>query len=249
MSKKVIEVGFVIPIIDGKLFLGKRGTEPQKGKWGAVGGKLENLNLTSAIYSKLFKRKSLHLDGNVYEKNSEIDRVAKNQESILAGALRETAEELFSDDEKNFSESDLKNLFINPVYLGMLKDKYMGKNILSYFYIVTLNSKLSNLNLSSREIPEFERFSDIEFSKIWPMTQLALFQLYKSLSDNVGFGIPDSSGNFKHYFNYKNDLIKQFPKLSLVDLPEINSENGNMHYISLAILARLHGGEFIKDLE
>ena len=42
LERKVRTVGFLIPVIDGEIWLAQRGTEPFKGFYGGIGGKAES---------------------------------------------------------------------------------------------------------------------------------------------------------------------------------------------------------------
>lgn len=168
-----IHAAFLIPVIDGQIYLCKRGTEPFKGYFGAVGGKSDLLsgNNVLGMPNKIIKPGGQRV-------KSLADQVAKSlgRENPAEAACREFCEEIFSELKypQDFSPTDITDVY----KLGMVEDQPPGYTKISvcYFHIAQVHRK--DFSLSSREVRSFKPLAEItQDEQIFPITKMALEQI------------------------------------------------------------------------
>ncbi|MFQ5620827.1 MAG: hypothetical protein ACE5FT_03215 [Candidatus Nanoarchaeia archaeon] len=162
---KQLHAGFVIPVIGGKTYLGKRGTDPDKGKFCGIAGKSEYVDLPSS--ASTFK--ALPEESPWSYREEELDKRAQREGRELPSvtALRETAEELF--------QKDYQTAFVGwdtqLTYIGHIFDSDHGVNL--QWYTMSLNPAWP-LNLKQREITEFTPLENIALDGVNMNTRIAL---------------------------------------------------------------------------
>jgi len=171
---------FLLPVIDGKIHLGQRGTPPYKGHWGPIGGKSQQAEGT-AFWQRPHELTTI-CGG---KKTSIADRIAITLGHEYRGetAVREFCEEAFSlrkypDD---FQEQDITHVH----KLGYWKDfhpNHPQKNFVCYVYIATIN--LHDFSLATRELTELRPLEEIvePDTALFPMAKVALAHLQYTLS-------------------------------------------------------------------
>ncbi|MBN1645515.1 hypothetical protein JW868_00580 [Candidatus Woesearchaeota archaeon] len=157
--KPSVAVGFLLPVIDEKIYLGQRNTPPHRGVWGPIGGKSESYR---AGYSPLTK--TALGGGEVPTVLSQIAQ-ASGLEYPHITALREFFEEVYQ------MSLDLKHVRgVNQ--LGSITDEYDNKaQYLSFFIAIVDNL---GFNLNHRELQAVSPLEDIAIRDMSPNTVLAL---------------------------------------------------------------------------
>src|SRR3989344_2378241 len=90
-----LETSFMIPVINGDIYLGRRVKEPYKEYWSAIGGKAEPRILP---YSQLpWSRPCIRekMGGHKVISRMDEDRLRKGKEVLFETAARELCEEIF----------------------------------------------------------------------------------------------------------------------------------------------------------
>lgn len=193
---------FLIPLLDGRIYVAQRGTEPHKGSYGAIGGKSEPQKAESERL-RLVQTAGEHLKISF----SDLHAKSQGREFTLDTAIREFCEEAFStlNYPSDFKEGD----FTDAVSLGWIGDRIEPfPAFINQFYIGKVNRK--DFSFSQREIKDFKPLQEISGNQIFPITQAALIQLRYLLSNEKHFtSIPE-------LLPYKSmDLLKQIPDIRL----------------------------------
>jgi len=180
-TKKFRKVGFIIPVIDGRIWLAQRGTEPYKGFYGAVGGKQEETG--RILYDTSHTFKGL----NDVNRSSIVDEVARTQgkELVSETSLREFCEEMFSNRKfpEDFSREDITNVY----KLGFIVDSQASDPVYQnecYFHIAMIHR--GDFFPSPREVTDFRDIRDINPERIFPLTRIALNHLEFTTNPNEG---------------------------------------------------------------
>jgi len=179
---KIRKVGFLLPIINGKIYLGQRGTEPFKGYYGAIGGKAEPAS-ERAIHNQ---PQVIYKPGN-HPDISLTDRLAQEEgrELISETSIREFCEEIFS--ELKFPEEFRKEDITDVYKLGFITDivpNIPGVENDCYFHIAHVNR--TDFSLSPREVTDFRELSKIDPRKIFPLTRITLNHLQYAMNPSKG---------------------------------------------------------------
>ena len=210
------DVGFLLPVVNGEIWLGQRGTKPFKGHYGAIGGKNEYKNEDHK--QSPFEKPTLITKPGGHQVHSISDQQAKKEgrELLTNTAAREFCEEIFSNltYPNDFSETDITDMFrlgwiIDYTYEGKNQEnKYLVGRNFCYFFLANVNR--TDFSPSPREITNFKPIDDlIETDNIFLLTQLALEQiryLYEDFKPELWPGMAP----------YKNfALNKQLPLLNI----------------------------------
>ncbi|MFC1723083.1 NUDIX hydrolase [Nanoarchaeota archaeon] len=170
---KIIDSSFVIPVLDGQIYLGQRGTEPHKGYWGAIGGKADP---DSRPLDERTPRLIVKPGGSYAV--SVADRIAMEcgLECTIDAGVREFWEEVFSgvlyDPEKVTDVVGLGTYMdTNPEMPDAIFDLY--------FHVAKVHMDPEDVSLSPREILGFKPLEDLDMGqdKIWPGTRAALLHM------------------------------------------------------------------------
>ncbi|MFH1972676.1 MAG: hypothetical protein ABIJ18_04325 [archaeon] len=195
-------VTFTIPVINGQIYLGQRGTEPFQGYYGAIGEKVEK-GLSHPFNQRLYKETlGGHLVPSAITRNAEL----LGEEQPIGSAIRGLCEEVFSD--KKFPEDFSEGDFSHPAALGVIVDNYKSKKQHCHFILLTVNR--DDFHLSQRELQSFKPLQDLTLEdKLFPLTKLALLQVAWSAESRHWFYLQDH----EHY-NGMN-LGAQIPDIAL----------------------------------
>ena len=141
---KLIHTAFLLPVIDGELYLGRRGTPPFTGYWGGIGGKADVNKENPWNKPKLIEK----MGGAKVISHVDEFMNAEGLECIASTAVREFCEETFSDRKfpKDFSENDITNV----ARVCSINDKFNDAETANYFYLARINRK--DFCLNSREL-------------------------------------------------------------------------------------------------
>ena len=151
---------FFFPVINGKLYVGQRGTMPHQGKYGPIGGKAEitpgDLNQTHLITK---------LDGT--QVISIADRLAHSQgrEFPKQTAVREFNEEVFGG---TLNLEDITDHY----KLGYVVDSTSGTDYVCYVHLGRVQR--TDFRTPSREILDFRPLSEVDSSALFPLARIAL---------------------------------------------------------------------------
>lgn len=176
-----LDTGFLIPVVDDKLYVAQRGTPPYQNYWGPIGGKSD-----------------APCEGNPWDKPHQVEKlgghlvigiadsiaIEEGREHIQGTVVREFCEEIFS--ERNFPE-DFKLEDVTDIKrLGFIADKAMVNGVThdvhNYFYLARVNRK--DFSLSKREILGFKPLEELgREDEIFPIGKLALAQIYISIKE------------------------------------------------------------------
>lgn len=212
---------FVISLINGKIFLGKRNTRPHKGKYGPVGGKLENLEeFSEGLYKNSIKEMN---------KRERVLR-EENKETSMEAAVRETCEELFAD--KSYPQDFSKKDFGEILELGSVVDDKSVKGKRSFCIFYALEVRRRDITLSERELSSLKPLEEISEESIYPNGKLALYFL-KFLTGPYRRFI--ETGMVLERFSLVNDSIPDFKLLE--------EEENSMKRALLYRRARINGEE------
>jgi len=197
---------FLIPIIDGKIWLGQRVKDPHSGKWGAIGGKSELKRASLIVGPQYVARFSCGV------KTSVADRLLAEKGLEYSGqtAVREACEELFADLRypDDFNEGD----FAGVVRTGSIDDQFEGIRWDLHFHIGTINRR--DLSLDQRELNGFQPLTEINPEDIWPMTKYALTDLKWRYTSRCGGQTPiNFDENLRSYRDM--NLDEQIPDFKL----------------------------------
>jgi len=202
---------FLIPIIDGQIYLAQRGTEPHKGLYGAVGGKSDPQK-AAPQRPRLVKLAGGHLKLSF----SDFHAHSEGREYTLDTAIREFCEEMFSAKKYpvDFGEEDITEI----VNLGWIGDRIPPfPAFINQFYFGKLNRK--DYSPSKREITDFKPIKEIKGEQIFPIAQAALIQLsYLTINEKYFKSMPE-------LMPYKEmKLHEQIPEMKVDKM-----RPGNMH--------------------
>ena len=173
---QVEESSFILPVVENRLYLAKRGTKLFHNHWCAVGGKSKPRSPEQAhkmsIPYLVTKPWGPQLSVN--------DRIRESmgREYNLENALREVCEELYSN--RRYPEDFSPEDFAHPIRLGYWDDTFKiddreGKAH-NYFFMVKLFK--TDFHPSPREVVDFKPLEQIPVgSPIVPMTRLALIHM------------------------------------------------------------------------
>ena len=191
--------GFLFPVINGQLYVGKRGTEPHKGQWGAIGGKNEPGPTIDGLYNTIVKPWGLaemrFLDRKLVE---------EGRESCMFTALREFHEEAYA---REPTVDDLLANYRHPYKIGSARDSLPGDDRINWceFYIAQVQD--TKFDMSPRELHGLEPVVNVDSENIFPLSQLALLGLWDKFA----------SGWYQWH-----DVLSQYPDLSKqISLPLI----------------------------
>jgi 8-oxo-dGTP pyrophosphatase MutT (NUDIX family) len=211
---------FVIPVIDGEVYVGRRVKEPHAGLYGAIGGKAEP-----------------YRDGNQWDKPQIIPHISeysgkigvvdrllreKGLEYSLGTAVRELCEEVFShvDYPDGFVNEDITHLF----RLGVVEDVFGGEISECVFYLALVSR--NDFCLLETELSSFVPIKDVQADDIYPLTQVALVGLDYLIKDSIWSVHPV----FQHYVQF--ELEKQIPSFDNVEYYRTTIVGANMNYMS-----------------
>lgn len=167
--KHIENVGFVLPIINGKIYVARRIKNPHKNFFGGIGGKAENYQ-TSSLLKKIFFNSTISAQ-------EEYGKLI-NKEPPQKTALREMCEEMYThlNYPQDFSlEKDFPfglesfGKFIDTIDNNQTK-------VTITFYITYSTIELLDY-YKKDEIEKPVPLENISASKIWSQTQNALFEL------------------------------------------------------------------------
>ncbi|HYD03152.1 MAG TPA: hypothetical protein VEC16_02530 [Alphaproteobacteria bacterium] len=202
--EKTRTVSFLLPIINGQIYLGQRGTPPFQGFYGGIGGKAE---AKSDRY--LHNQKQLITTHGGHKKTSLTDIIASQSglELFSETAIREFCEEIFSKSKfpENFTKQDITDIYGLGFIRDVLPEEPKTQNI-CYFYIANVNR--TDFSPSPREILNFKSINQIPLSQIFPLTKMALNHLEYSLNPDNGLSI-EKLEPYKKYDLYKQITISR----------------------------------------
>jgi len=163
--------GFLFPVIDGIIYLGKRGTPPYEGMWGAIGGKAEKTTKPGLITTPIpITKPGGHIDISVF------DRIAMNEgrELVLETCVRECFEELFSD--KKYPDDFAPHDVMAAAFLGFVIDlDKQGNEHECNFGIASVTRH--DFFPSPRELIGFAPLSEIDPETIFPISRIPLVEI------------------------------------------------------------------------
>ncbi|MFH1401173.1 MAG: hypothetical protein ABIH41_06675 [Nanoarchaeota archaeon] len=198
-------VSFLLPVIEGQLYLGQRNTEPRRGSFGPVGGKGERAT-APAVYGTVHM--ITHLSGNRRMSIADDFAIGEGLELVAETAAREFCEEVFSDRSypDDFAQGDIESMH----KLGFVMDLVGAQSFLCYVHLAVVNR--DDVALSARELAAFEpltRLRQDEIDGIFPIGQYALEQVRYLFQMRA----PD---HLESLFAYRGmDLDRQIPRLPL----------------------------------
>lgn len=195
------DVGFLIPVVNGQIFLGQRGTPPKEGMYGAIGGKVDSYEGLVSPFSTLHF--NIKLGGHTVISIADQFALETNRELPAEAVLREFCEEAFNaqvvypgkeierDPKRllypnDFSEGDIVDLY----RLGSFDDRLTPDDpVLNHCWIYIAKVNRADFNLSPRELIDMKPLVDIDPRQIWPGTKIALTHLKWMFSKENGGGI------------------------------------------------------------
>lgn len=197
MEETIIDVGFLFPVIDGKLYVGQRETEPYKGLYGPIGGKSEGYNPNDLPYIKEHPAKP-HIP------YSDIIAKARNKEFGHSSAIREFYEEAFQ--MKTPLWEEVSNIF----KIGAITDSFNNKTTNCQFYLAMIQR--SNFDPSLGELRDIAPLEKITKSQLYPLAKASLCGLQKALDKGI-------IKKLKPYLSIS--LHKQIPSFDANEISEI----------------------------
>lgn len=181
---------FLYAIIDGKLHLGQRNTQPNKGLYGPVGGKAD----PSEIAQDNFLMETLGGHKKDYIANQVAAKAGLEYPNVTA--IREFFEEVFY--EKTYDQKDIGRVH----KLGSLLDKYKERDIWLNFYLAEINR--TDYQLSPRELADIKPIENLIDEQIFTIAKPGLLQI-KYLEDNFA----------DQYWFSEYNLSEQIPDVHL----------------------------------
>lgn len=166
---KIVHVGFLYPVIKGKLYVGKRGTEPHQGLYGPVGGKSGVFNPNDKPYTKSFPARPHTAHADFFAK-------LNNVEYGHASAIREFYEEAY---QLSAIEEEVTDIF----RIGAINDEYNGAYTNCQFYMAQVTRSI--FNLSKRELHDLCPIETVNPQDLFPLAKLSLFALKYVLSKGI----------------------------------------------------------------
>ncbi|HTK03697.1 MAG TPA: hypothetical protein VL401_02945 [Alphaproteobacteria bacterium] len=170
MPKEIVDVGFLFPVINGKLYVGQRGTEPYKDMYGPIGGKSEKHNPHEAPYIKDYPAKP-HIP------SSDVLSEIKDKEFGHTSAIREFYEEAFRVTSVPWSE--VSNIF----KIGRIEDLFNGTDTNCQFYLAMIQR--GGFHLSPRELQDISPLTEIEIHQLYPLAKASLYGLKKAFDKGI----------------------------------------------------------------
>lgn len=158
-------MGFMIPIIDGEIYLGKRGTPPHEGLYGPIGGKAE----------QGFEGKPYFIEKlGGHRVPSIADQMANDAglEGPVASAMREASEELY--------QTPVTWTAIQRI--GGISDSYKDKDTFCRFFAGI--PEHGHFNPAPREITDVQPIRNIAPENIFLMGRVALLCLQNMVRTN-----------------------------------------------------------------
>ena len=197
----VVSAGFLFPVIEGKIYKGKicvgqRGTPPNKGLYGPIGGKAESFNSGDEPYVKRFPAEP-------HVPRSDIDAKARGIEFGHASAIREYYEEayqMFEVDSETL-EKEVTRVF----KIGVIRDKAD-----CFFYLATIAR--DKFDLSPRELLDLMPLEDVSISELFPLAKASLFGMKYDLREG-------RIDRLRHYVDM--GLESQIPDFDPAEILEI----------------------------
>jgi hypothetical protein len=183
---------FLIPVIDGEIYLGQRNTQPYKGFFGAIGGKSDPSKSTELPH--LIEKPGGRLQLSI------ADRIAQQEGREFPGttAVREFWEEVFN------ASCPEEGELTDRLRLGLIVDTAPdGTAYHCHFHLANVHRK--DIHLSQRELSAFLPLRDIPSDRIFPISQIAL--------EEVRWRCTTRLPNFSAYESLKHDQIPEFRTL------------------------------------
>jgi len=215
LDTEIVRTSFLIPVIDGLIYLGKRGTEPYKGQWSAIGGKVEKTG-----------GPVLHDSPLTIEKRGGSTRISIFDESAIAdgrelwfnAAAREFWEEAFHG--KPYPKPE-DRVFTDVYKIGCVDDSYPefpNKNYQGLFFLARVNRR--DFSLSPRELCDFKPLEKLTCEdQIAQPTRFALTQIYYLCESGLIKGIrAPVYGDFNLDKQIPIGLLK-FDRYRFTDMP------------------------------
>jgi 8-oxo-dGTP pyrophosphatase MutT (NUDIX family) len=200
----------VVAVFEGEIYVGMRGTEPHKGKYGAIGGKQDPRTTDARFESRIVKPGGIAV-------HSIMDTLALESGMEFLGdtAARELIEETFRD---RVYDRDVGGLVSDVYKLGLVSDTFGHRRFDCYFFLATITS--NRFSLSPREISEIRPLRGIDPEKIIPMSRIALEQV-RYLGE---------LGMFEHLAEVYASLdVSQIPTFSRMPSMEHTMMGATMH--------------------
>lgn len=185
-------VSFLLPVVDGELYLGQRNTEPHKGMWGAIGGK----NETAATTAPFARPHYIHLAGTKFGSVEDKITSIADREPLSETAVREFCEEVFS--QSNYHDDIGQTDITDIAQLGFIADVLSSQpNVVNFCYFHIANIHKKDFALSPRELADLRPLSDIEPTQVYLLTRMALQQVRHVAQVGPGFlpVTPEAYGN------------------------------------------------------
>lgn len=167
---KLIDVGFLYPVIDGKIYVGQRGTEPYKGFYGPIGGKSEIHNPDDPLYVKDFP-------ATPHVSRADVLAKARDKEFGHSSAVREFYEEAFQIREIPWNE-------VSAIFkIGAITDSFKDVTTNCQFYLAMIGR--NGFNPSSRELTDIKPLEEVDESQLYPLAKASLFGLKKAFEKGI----------------------------------------------------------------
>lgn len=201
--KKMLNVGFLYPIINNTIYLGQRGTPPHQGMYGPIAGKCEELTPDMKPMERIV------LGEHTYPCVADLLSRDLNYEYGYIAAVREFFEEIF---QSGADMSKVRNL----IYLGGVNDEYKGRLQNAQLYMAMIDK--TDFNPAPREITDFKPLTEICRDEIFPIGKIGLVGIMHMVLVGPGF--------FPKIKLYENlNLEMQMPSFHKKDLMRIIDEH------------------------
>lgn len=204
--KKVQYAAFLLPVIEGKIYLGQRGTNPHQGAFGPIGGKLESFRPDG-----LWHKPQMITKPGGHQVISLTDLMAQGQglEFPYGTAIREFSEEVFNG--KTIREGDITDLF----RLGFVVDydtQLPDVEFECYFHMANVHRK--DFSLSHRELTSIKPLEDLaETDRLYPLTEILLTHLAYMWEA----GHHATFERFRHFSSF--NFLDQIPRTIKISQP------------------------------
>lgn len=169
-TKATIDSGFLFPVINGKLYVGQRRTEPYEGMYGPIGGKSEIHRRSETPYVKEYPAKP-------HVPRSDISAQKRSKEFGHSSAIREFYEEAFQMTEVPWEE--VSNIF----KIGRIKDSFEGFNTNCQFYLTMIQR--TQFDPSPRELSNILPLEEIEINQLYPLAKASLYGLKRAFEKGI----------------------------------------------------------------
>ena len=175
-NARIVDAGFLFPVIDGVLYVGQRGTEPHMGLYGPIGGKSDKFDGECS-----FNEPGLVIKpgGHIAISMSDVVAELQGRECVARTSVREFCEEVFT---HLTYPTDFLGSITDVLKLGWLDDHF-AEGIVGrcYFHLATVRRR--DFQLSARELTDFCPLSEVGSDQLFPITKVALVHL-KYLLEN-----------------------------------------------------------------